>query len=121
MGLWRRSSRNSLNHQKARPGDNRDDDTGYEKFHTELSEECDSRRWISFFIQVSESESSSHDSAADPGLENTLTQVFSRPLVIIIAVGKTGREIAEELFISFRTVGNHVINILNQTNTINST
>ena len=39
----------------------------------------------------------------------------------LIAVGKTDREIAEELFISFRTVGNHVRNILNKTNTINRT
>ena len=39
----------------------------------------------------------------------------------LIAGGKTDREIAEELFISFRTVGNHVRNILNKTNTINRT
>ena len=39
----------------------------------------------------------------------------------LVAVGKTDREIAEELFISFRTVGNHVRNILNKTNTINRT
>ena len=39
----------------------------------------------------------------------------------LIAFGKTDREIAEELFISFRTVGNHVRNILNKTNTINRT
>ena len=39
----------------------------------------------------------------------------------LIAAGKTDREIAEELFISFRTVGNHVRNILNKTNTINRT
>ena len=39
----------------------------------------------------------------------------------LIAAGKTDREIAEELFISFRTVGNHVRNILNKTNTANRT
>ena len=39
----------------------------------------------------------------------------------LIATGKTDREIAEELFISFRTVGNHVRNILNKTNTTNRT
>ena len=39
----------------------------------------------------------------------------------LIAAGKTDREIAEELFISFRTVGNHVRNILNKTNTTNRT
>ena len=39
----------------------------------------------------------------------------------LVAAGKTDREIAEELFISFRTVGNHVRNILNKTNTINRT
>ena len=39
----------------------------------------------------------------------------------LIAFGKTDREIAEELFISFRTVGNHVSNILNKTNTSNRT
>jgi DNA-binding CsgD family transcriptional regulator len=35
----------------------------------------------------------------------------------LIAAGKTDREIAEELFISVRTVGGHVSNILNKTNT----
>ena len=39
----------------------------------------------------------------------------------LIAFGKTDREIAEELFISFRTVGNHVRNILNKTGSTNRT
>ena len=39
----------------------------------------------------------------------------------LVAAGKTDREIGEELIISFRTVGNHVRNILNKTNTINRT
>ncbi len=39
----------------------------------------------------------------------------------LIATGKTNREIGEELFISFRTVGNHVRNILTKTNTTNRT
>ena len=39
----------------------------------------------------------------------------------LISAGKTDREIAEELFISFRTVGNHVRNILNKTGTANRT
>jgi len=39
----------------------------------------------------------------------------------LIAAGKTNREIGEELYISFRTVGNHVRNILNKTNTTNRT
>ena len=39
----------------------------------------------------------------------------------LISTGKTDREIAEELFISPLTVGNHVKNILNKTNTINRT
>ncbi len=39
----------------------------------------------------------------------------------LIAVGKTDRKIAEELLISFRTVRNHVRNVLNKTNTINRT
>ena len=38
-----------------------------------------------------------------------------------IATGKTDREIAEELFINSRTVGNHVRNILNKTNSANRT
>ena len=37
----------------------------------------------------------------------------------LIAAGRTDREIAEELFISFRTVGNHVRSILNRTSTAN--
>lgn len=39
----------------------------------------------------------------------------------LVAAGKTDREIAEELYISFRTVGNHLRNILNKTGTINRT
>lgn len=39
----------------------------------------------------------------------------------LICDGRTDREIAEELFISFRTVGNHVRNILGKTDTANRT
>jgi ATP/maltotriose-dependent transcriptional regulator MalT len=39
----------------------------------------------------------------------------------LIAGGKTDREIGEVLFISFRTVGNHVRSILNKTGTANRT
>jgi DNA-binding CsgD family transcriptional regulator len=39
----------------------------------------------------------------------------------LIALGRSNREIAEELFISLRTVANHVSNLLNKTNTANRT
>ena len=39
----------------------------------------------------------------------------------LIAAGKTDREIAAELIISIRTVGNHVSNILNKTSSVNRT
>ena len=39
----------------------------------------------------------------------------------LISGGRTDREIAEELFISFRTVGNHVGSILNKTGVTNRT
>ena len=39
----------------------------------------------------------------------------------LIAAGKTDRQIADELFISIRTVGNHVSNILNKTAASNRT
>ena len=39
----------------------------------------------------------------------------------LIASGKTDREIADELFISVRTVGFHVGNILNKVNAVNRT
>ncbi|MCH7737298.1 MAG: AAA family ATPase [Chloroflexi bacterium] len=39
----------------------------------------------------------------------------------LVSGGKTDREIGEELFISIKTVGNHVSNILNKTNTANRT
>ena len=39
----------------------------------------------------------------------------------LIAAGKTDREIADELFISVRTVGYHVGNILNETTSTNRT
>ncbi len=37
----------------------------------------------------------------------------------LIAAGKTDREIADELFISARTVGGHISNILNKTSSSN--
>lgn len=42
-------------------------------------------------------------------------------VIRLVAVGKTDREIAEDLFISFRTVGNHVRSILNKTGAANRT
>jgi len=39
----------------------------------------------------------------------------------LICGGKTDREIAEDLIISVNTVGNHVKNILNKTDTANRT
>ena len=39
----------------------------------------------------------------------------------LVCGGKTDREVREELFISVKTVGNHVSNILNKTNTANRT
>jgi len=39
----------------------------------------------------------------------------------LVAVGNTDREIGDELFISFRTVGNHVRSILNKTGAANRT
>ena len=42
-------------------------------------------------------------------------------VLLLICSGSTDREIAAELFISFRTVGNHVRSILNKTGTANRT
>jgi DNA-binding NarL/FixJ family response regulator len=39
----------------------------------------------------------------------------------LVAAGKTGREIAEELIISVNTVGNHVRSILGKTGAANRT
>ena len=39
----------------------------------------------------------------------------------LIAVGKSNRELAEELFISLSTVAHHVTNILNKTGAANRT
>ncbi len=50
------------------------------------------------------------------GLTNREVEVLR-----LIVAGKTDREIAEELFISARTVGGHISNILNKTNAANRT
>ncbi len=42
-------------------------------------------------------------------------------MLCLVVAGKTDREIAEELFISARTVGGHISNILNKTSTSNRT
>ena len=42
-------------------------------------------------------------------------------VLLLVCGGKTDREIGEELFISVNTVGNHVRNILNKTDSANRT
>jgi DNA-binding CsgD family transcriptional regulator len=58
--------------------------------------------------------------AKTPAYPDGLTQREVEVLQLI-AAGKTDREIAEELFISARTVGYHVGNILNKTTSSNRT
>ncbi len=58
--------------------------------------------------------------AKAPAYPDGLTQREVEVLQLI-AAGKTDREIAEELFISVRTVGYHVGNILNKTTSSNRT
>ncbi|MFQ6028202.1 MAG: LuxR C-terminal-related transcriptional regulator, partial [Dehalococcoidia bacterium] len=53
-----------------------------------------------------------------PAYPNGLTQ-REVEVLNLVAAGKTDREIAEELFISSRTVTTHVSSILNKTNTAN--
>ncbi len=53
-----------------------------------------------------------------PEYPSGLTQREVEVLCLIVA-GKTDREIAEELFISARTVGGHISNILNKTSSSN--
>ncbi|MFQ6026272.1 MAG: helix-turn-helix transcriptional regulator [Dehalococcoidia bacterium] len=55
-----------------------------------------------------------------PAYPNGLTQREVEVLRLLSA-GKTDREIAEELFVSVRTVGGHVSNILKKTNSANRT
>ncbi len=55
-----------------------------------------------------------------PGYPDGLTGREVEVLGLIVA-GKTDREIAQELFISARTVGGHISNILNKTNAANRT
>ena len=55
-----------------------------------------------------------------PAYPDGLTQREVEVLLLICG-GKTDREIAEELFISFRTVGNHVRSILNKSTAANRT
>ena len=59
-------------------------------------------------------------SAKAPAYPDGLTQREVEVLQLI-AAGKTDREIADELYISVRTVGYHVGNILNKTTTTNRT
>ena len=58
--------------------------------------------------------------ARAPAYPDGLTQREVEVLQLI-AAGKTDREIADELFISVRTVGYHVGNILNKTTSSNRT
>ncbi len=53
-----------------------------------------------------------------PAYPDGLTRREVEVLCLIVA-GKTDREIAQELFISARTVGGHISNILNKTSTSN--
>lgn len=65
-------------------------------------------------------EQSTASSGPAPAYPDGLTQREVEVLQLICA-GRTDREIAEKLFISFRTVGNHVRNILNKTGAANRT
>lgn len=58
--------------------------------------------------------------SSTPAYPDGLTQREVEVLQLICG-GKTDREIAEELFISYRTVGNHVRSILNKSGTANRT
>jgi len=58
--------------------------------------------------------------ATTPAYPDGLTQ-REVEVLRLISGGKTDREIGEELFISVKTVGNHVSNILNKTKTANRT
>lgn len=71
-----------------------------------------------FFLTVQDT-SESRDSAPDTSGDN-LTQREIQVLRLI-AVGKSNREIAEELVISLSTVAHHVTNILNKTGSSNRT
>ena len=42
-------------------------------------------------------------------------------MILLVATGKTDREINEELFASVSTVGNHINDILNKTGAVNRT
>jgi len=55
-----------------------------------------------------------------PGYPDGLT-VRELEVLRLVASGKSNPQIAQELFISAKTVGNHVSNILNKTNTANRT
>ena len=65
-------------------------------------------------------EQSGSELAESPDYPNGLT---GREVGVLrlISGGKTNREIADELFISVKTVNNHVTNILNKTNSANRT
>ncbi len=58
--------------------------------------------------------------ARTSGYPNGLTE-REVEVLRLVSGGKTDREIGEELFISAKTVGNHVSNILNKTDTANRT
>ena len=63
-------------------------------------------------------EKTASPAARAPVYPNGLTHREVEVLCLIVA-GKTDREIAEELFISARTVGGHISNILNKTSASN--
>jgi len=63
-----------------------------------------------------------HQLKVMPGpLGGVLTPIAVAEVLRLIAAVKTDREIADELVISFRTVGNHVRSILNKTSVVNRT
>lgn len=69
---------------------------------------------------IARQEQADAQTAVAPAFPDGLTQREVEVLQLICG-GKTDREIGDGLFISIRTVGNHVRNILNKTNTINRT
>jgi DNA-binding NarL/FixJ family response regulator len=83
-----------------------------------ISQELRMRPLMERVVAVKEKAESQPASA--PAYPDGLTQREVEVLQLI-AAGKTDREIADELFISARTVGYHVGNILNKTTSSNRT
>ena len=77
--------------------------------------------WFVSFVEEAQPETGESSSREFPSLDRVAFTQRELEVIRLMAVGKSNREIGQELVISLSTVAHHVTNILNKTGASNRT